>query len=328
MKVLLIHLSDIHFKDQNNSVISKQEKIFDCVKNSTLQFEEIFLIISGDSAFSGKQNEYDIAKKFILKLKDEIVAYSKKAVNIIVIPGNHDCDFGKDTKVRKNLINIIGSLGDSAIDESVISACSSIQQEYFDYRKSISDNTKLLYQDNLVSVYNYIWNDYSLIFYCYNSAYISEIEEKPGKLHFPINLLPVNIFDHKADLVISLFHHPFNWYNPINRREFYTHIHKTSDFYLTGHEHIRSFEKIDDLNENVVYHVEGTVLQESNDDTLSEFVMLGFDFKENTFKNKHLRWQNDKYVPNIELNNDWINYKRGRTKFKNKYSINHDGSVK
>jgi Calcineurin-like phosphoesterase len=320
MKFLLIQLSDIHFTETDNSILEKEEQLFVTVRNSALEYEEIFLLVTGDSSFSGNATEYGIASKFLNDLKSKLEKYSSKKVNCIVIPGNHDCDFSLDTKARQNQINIIQKLGDLALDESVINQCVEIQKEYFDYRDKIQAGLKPVFQNKLISTYQYELKGKKISFYSYNTAYMSEIKEQPSKLFYSIAQLPEQIFNHNADLFISLFHHPFHWLNPVNGREFATHIHNTSDFYLTGHEHIFSKAKIDDLDENTVYHIEGSVLQDSGNKFESEFNLIGFDLETEFFKVERYFWNKDKYQLSLDKE-DWKNYKRGKLKLKTKYNI-------
>ena len=82
MKLLVIQLSDIHFKETENAIIKKEEKLFEAIRNSTLEYEEIFLLVTGDTAYSGKENEYKIGIDFIKGLKSKIEEYSKKRLQL------------------------------------------------------------------------------------------------------------------------------------------------------------------------------------------------------------------------------------------------------
>jgi GTPase SAR1 family protein len=323
MKILLIQLSDIHFKEGENSVLKKEEKLFESIRNSTLEYDEIFLVVTGDTAFSGKEKEYEIGSNFLKGLKTKLEDYSKKNVQILTIAGNHDCDFDIDTKARQNQITIIQKLGDSAIDNSVINQCVEVQKNYFSFRDSIQETVKPAHDHPLLSVYPFDYGEKRIVFHCYNTAYMSEIHEQNGKMFYSTTLLPETVFNAKADLVISLFHHPFHWLNPTNRREFATHIHKTADFYLTGHEHTASKEMLDDLEENTVYHIEGSVLQDSGNIFESEFHLIGFDLATESFKIDTFFWNEDKYELSTK-DSQWINYKRGKIKLKSKYNLTRE----
>lgn len=322
MKILIVQLSDIHFKISENSVIEKENKLFEAIRNSSLEYDKIFLVVTGDTAYSGKKDEFEIGAKFIKNLQKKLIDYSEKEVCIIVIAGNHDCDFALDNKARQNQLNMIQNLGDSAFDSSVIEQCTSVQEEYFNFMNNIQ-TSQPIYEDGLVSIYNFQLDDKKVIFHCYNTAYSSEIHEQGGKMFFPTSILPEELLNEKGDIIFSLLHHPFHWLNPVNRRELSTHIHKTSDFYLTGHEHETTREKIDNLDNNIVYHLEGSVLQESDNNFKSEFNLLGFDLEKESFKIETYFWNKEKY--NLSENNvEWTKYKRNKNNFKTKYSLNDE----
>lgn len=325
MKILLIQLSDIHFKEGENAVLKKEERLFESIRNSTLEYDEIFLVVTGDTAFSGQEKEYEIGANFLRGLKAKLEEYCNKRIQILAIAGNHDCDFGIDTKARQNQLTIIQRLGNSAIDDSVINQCVEVQKNYFSFRDSIQENAKPAYEHPLLSVYPFDFGDKRIVFHCYNTAYMSEIHEQNGKMFYSTTLLPETIFNAKADLVISLFHHPFHWLNPTNRREFATHIHKTADFYLTGHEHTASKEMINDLEDNTVYHIEGSVLQDSENIFESEFHLIGFDLSTESFKVDTFFWNEDKYELSAS-DAEWANYKRGKIKLKSKYNVTREFS--
>lgn len=181
MKILLIQLSDIHFTDGENSVLKKEEKLFESIRNSTLEYDEIFLIVTGDTAFSGKEKEYEIGANFLKGLKTKLEEYSKKKVQILTIAGNHDCDFGIDTKARQNQLTIIQRLGDSAIDDSVINQCVEVQKNYFSFRDSIQETAKSAYDHPLLSVYPFDYDEKRIVFHCYNTAICLKYMNRTGK---------------------------------------------------------------------------------------------------------------------------------------------------
>ena len=78
MKFLITQLSDIHFKESENAILKKEEKLFEAIRTSTSEYEEIFLLVTGDTAFSGKETEYKIGIEFLKSLKDKLEAYHWK----------------------------------------------------------------------------------------------------------------------------------------------------------------------------------------------------------------------------------------------------------
>ena len=73
MKFSILHLSDIHFKASNNSIIEKQGRLFDAFKNKILDSECLFIVVTGDIAFSGLPEEYEHAISFFDLLKKNIL---------------------------------------------------------------------------------------------------------------------------------------------------------------------------------------------------------------------------------------------------------------
>ncbi|ABL65423.1 metallophosphoesterase [Chlorobium phaeobacteroides DSM 266] len=320
MKIAVIHFSDIHFKEGLNSIMKKRDKLFEAIRNEVLECKGIFIVISGDVAFSGKATEYDIAKVFIDDIVVKLKGYSDRKVDILIVPGNHDCNFVYNNQARSNQINIIQRLGESVIDDSVIDQCVEVQKEFYLFRKKIQPDENLVHENKIISIYDFEICGKVVSFHCYNTAYMSEIHEENGKLFYSIDSLPSGVFQKKTDLVISIFHHPFHCFNPTNRRDFSTHINKTSDFYLTGHEHQFSGEKIEDLNGNIVYHLEGSVLQNSENIFESEYSVIKFDLDDEVYSASKYVFENDMYKIKFK-HDEWVNYKRGRNKVKLKYSL-------
>ena len=91
MKVLFLHLSDAHLKEDTMlSNLNIQAIIKSLVKIG--EFDKCILVFSGDITKSGKQNEYKVAEHFfgmlIKGIKDR---YSTlKNVLTFIVPGNHD----------------------------------------------------------------------------------------------------------------------------------------------------------------------------------------------------------------------------------------------
>jgi len=68
MRVAIIHLSDIHFRDgaRPRPVVAKREGISKAAITYIPEgCDAIFLVISGDISFSGTVQQYEIAREFI-----------------------------------------------------------------------------------------------------------------------------------------------------------------------------------------------------------------------------------------------------------------------
>jgi metallophosphoesterase superfamily enzyme len=93
MSLVFVHLSDIHFGQEKGGAIyinkDVRERLLDdayeFVRTSDLKVDGI--IVTGDLAYGGSIQEYEMAGKFLDDLAER-VSCPKTAVQII--PGNHD----------------------------------------------------------------------------------------------------------------------------------------------------------------------------------------------------------------------------------------------
>lgn len=93
-EISFIHLSDIHFRknsdnpadidaDLRNAILTDLEN----AKRSLANINSV--LVCGDIAFSGKKEEYEIARSFLKKITDNL---ELKENSVFCVPGNHDVD--------------------------------------------------------------------------------------------------------------------------------------------------------------------------------------------------------------------------------------------
>ena len=326
MQIQLIQFSDIHFKENGNSILEKKEQLINAIRNEVLVENETILIVTGDSVYSGKEKEFDISLDFYLAIIKEINEYSNSNIKLLVIPGNHDCqDLIEKDPVRKTLIDKVQNAYENA-ELELIKNISQNLNNYLTFESLCNDNWDNIYFTELLKVYKLEKHGKSTIFYCYNTAFQSILDEIPGKMIFPLHLLDKKIFQQKADLKISCFHHPLHWLNPENNRLFKNHIEETSDFYLTGHEHTESKSKTADLEDNITYKIEGGVLQDSDSSTESGFNLINIDLEKTRFQIKNYKWTGERYDES-QKNTNWIFFERGASKINDPFQVKENFKV-
>lgn len=323
MKLKLIQFSDIHFKEEGNTILEKKDQLINAIRNEVSVEDETILIVTGDSAFSGKKNEFDTSFDFYNSIIKEIREYNNSEIKLLVLPGNHDCqDLTKNDPIRKTLINTVQNSREKIELEFVKNITQNLNN-YFNFESLCNESWHNIYDTELLKVYRLDKNEKSTIFYCYNTAFQSILNEVPGKMIFPLELIDKKIFQQKADLKISCLHHPLHWLNPENNRSLKSHIQQTSDFYLTGHEHIESKSKITDLEDNITYKIEGDVLQDSYNENESGFNLINIDLEKTRFQIKNYKWQGERYNLS-QKNTNWNSFERGAPKINNPFQIRDD----
>ena len=91
MKVLILHLSDMHVKDRKSIDSFRIKKIADAVVSAG-SFDRAILVISGDIAYGGTTDQYKHAWELVGNIITEIKNrnHYKKHIEVICVPGNHD----------------------------------------------------------------------------------------------------------------------------------------------------------------------------------------------------------------------------------------------
>lgn len=94
MACRFLHLSDIHFGQENNGTLVKHEHIRDAlIKDAEILAKKrgpvARILVTGDISYSGNPDEYKSATQWLEKLTE---ACGCDETHVSTIPGNHDCD--------------------------------------------------------------------------------------------------------------------------------------------------------------------------------------------------------------------------------------------
>lgn len=306
MKLVITQLSDIHFREGSNPVIDRLPQIIASIRQHTMEAVANIIAVSGDIAFSGKLKEYGQARKFFAKLEKALT--SKKAppaYQILFVPGNHDCDFEHQQQARQLIIESIRTHLHRVTrdDNSIADSCLKVQQAFFDFVRQMDPMAEFkATSDRLCYTRKIILEDKLIKFECYNTAWLSQRDEKQGQLFFPESLLTQD--EERFDLVVSLFHHPYNWLQPDNARAFRKHVEVTSDLILTGHEHDPQIYEKRNLSDSVSHFMEGAVLQ-APDSAESGFNILIVDLNEEKSRAYRYGWNQGARIYEVLLEGPW-----------------------
>lgn len=304
MKLLLIHLSDIHFTSADDAITVRYPQIVDAVKNLDYSLDVCVVAVTGDIAYSGTAEQYYIAFEFIeniKKLLSETLSSVKGdcavPVEFIIVPGNHDCDFAAGGSLRDIVADSILQDTSRAAKPDVVHTCTAVQDAFFEFVDAVEPLPRVPssedYDIRLSYKYDLSDGNEKVIFLCYNTAWLSQRRESQGRLFFPSQAAKLDQDD--SALVISSFHHPYNWLESNTARAFRDNVESIADLILTGHEHTTSFRAQEGSRGQNNMYVEGGVLQDSEDPTLSEFNAFVFDTTTHRKKFAHFRWEEGTY---------------------------------
>jgi hypothetical protein len=141
----------------------------------------------------------------------------------------------------------------------------------------------------------------NLCFHCFNTAWMSQVDEKPGTLFFPVKHFDIRESINNYDLNIAVIHHPLNWFNPDaiqnNKKEFQDLLENISSLLIIGHEHeneLRKTENLDSVGSQTLCCC-GDIFQNHKDLHKSGFQTFLIDLNTNELMLQRYHWQENIY---------------------------------
>lgn len=328
MELVLVHITDIHLENDTdyNILEGRSEYIANAINKHIIDETNTLLIlcITGDIAYSGKEEQYLFASIFI----SDIIAGIKKRYNdlfiqIVTVPGNHDCDFDREDSVIRESV-----LRDSNLDMlngSIIKTCTTAEENYFNFVNDWDESIAPLVSASAESIFainGLRYKGVSLKFHCLNTAWCSSKNEKPKEMRIAI---PEQEDKMENDIVITLMHHDESWMTWDSVEEWKKYYKYYSDIVLVGHDHVSEIVLKDNYGAATNYFVKGNQLYNSHYPEQSGFNVLKIDLEsnierffsyewngklyENILDTKSREFKKNRYVKSgVELKADFLEY--------------------
>mgnify|MGYP004508208627 FL=1 len=329
MELILVHITDIHLENDvdYNLLEGRCEYIANAINKHIIDEANTLLVvcITGDIAYSGKDEQYLSATIFISDIISTIKKrYKNLLIQIVTVPGNHDCDFDRDDSVIRE--SLLRDPNLDMLNSNIIKTCTKAEENYFKFVKEWDHQVAPLLSasdESIFSVngleYN---NDISLRFHCLNTAWCSTKNEKPKEMKIAIPEL-----DDKSEkeIVITLMHHDESWMTWESAEEWKRYYKCYSDIVLVGHDHVSEIVLKDNYGAATNYFVKGNQLYDSKHPEQSGFNILKIDLEsnierffsyewngklyENIFDTKAREFRRNRYIKNgVELKSDFLEY--------------------
>jgi hypothetical protein len=256
--VALLHLSDFHFKKLGHPVLERAGAIADAVRSLMQPVSALFVVVTGDIAFSGVSEEYSLADAFFRDVLERFAqAFPGIEVTLIFTPGNHDCDLTAPSDIRDYTL-LRPKLRTLDPSGAIVLSCAEVQNRYFAFTAEfgqVHENGREMLAKRLEFLAG---GTHRIAFNSYNSAWLSQNPERPGQLYIPEGafISPENV----ADVEIALTHHPWNWLDPNNANTFRSHLERTADLILSGHQHKAANHHLESLTGSSLYVIEGMAM--------------------------------------------------------------------
>ena len=244
-EIAWLHVSDVHIRQRDEW---SQDVVLRAMADSIRQrrgqgLTLEFILATGDLAFSGKQDEYELVKHFL----DELVSASGvPKERIFCIPGNHDVNRDRQKLCFQGARSALTSPNAVdpvlAPDNDDLATLTQRQENYRAFQTSyFGGQARTVTPDGLAYVTSLAIDDVVIAIVGLNSAWLAE-----GGNADHGNLLigerqAINAFDAvdklDAHIVIAMAHHPLHLLRDFDRNAATRHITKRCYFYHCGHLH-------------------------------------------------------------------------------------------
>lgn len=322
MAIVVLHLSDIHIRSTNDWILDKAQKIACCAYASLHDASAVFVVVSGDIAYSGKSDEYEAAKSFFNKIRDAITDGKCIPIHFVFAPGNHDCDFELNNKTRLLTLSSIRAKPEE-IDESVIDTGCAVQKPYFDFVEKYYSANEIRSGDQLWTSHRFTVEGREVVFEALNVSWCSQIKEESGSMVFPYKRY-THLSDETTDLRFSILHHPLNWFSQAVYHPFKQLLRESSNVIVSGHEHVGGVGEDYNSDSGHSAYIEGCVLQDEKNLTQSSFNVAELNIADGTYRTTRYLWNQGEshYEPTEE--GSWSDFRSLPKKSTNRFALASD----
>lgn len=241
-----LHISDLHWRDTHEYdtkvvVDALLRDLSDRVSISPQLSQIDFILLTGDTAFSGQPEEYGLARQFIQGL---LQVTQVPRSRVFAVPGNHDVD-------RKAIPNSARETIELCVDHQAVNQLlgddvsrAMVMQRFHRYGQFLNesfgnglafDNVRYFYTKQLRI------SGVQIAVLGLNSAWASASDDDHLNLFLGERQVRAALKQAEgADVRIALMHHPFDWLRGFDRETCEPLLLRACDFVLHGHMHLTS----------------------------------------------------------------------------------------
>ena len=295
MRISFLHLSDFHLNDSKGVHPAKIQAIVDSLGVYT-PIEGIVIVLYGDIAATGQANQYKIAATFLKRLIPEIrrkYSISEKNTKILIVPGNHDIDWGRSTRLDSSKIR--------SFDEK--ERALHLQQELKSMKNyfSFSDRNGCFFPYWMHIPFGQLVtrkilhfdNGYRIEANLLNTAPFS-CDSDDGLHYLPEDAIHSLTTESNADFSLVVMHHSPDWFEFSQKKELENTLSKRCSLAFYGHEHFPGTQNVLYDNGNRIVKQAGGAWWQSSVPTLSDYYAALFDTESRKYFLSKFSWNADR----------------------------------
>ncbi|MEW8202138.1 MAG: metallophosphoesterase [Candidatus Thiodiazotropha endolucinida] len=234
-----LHLSDLHIGRNNESQEVALDSLVSAVKDNSENKPFDLVLLTGDLAFSGKDEEYSRFEEIVLKPILNCALF--KDAYFISVPGNHDVDFDSALPITWDNLGPTRQEKFFYLDEDGRKIRNQRSVAFKAYSEFIKRNN-FVGVDPLAepaAINTYSFNEKKVKFLTTVTSFFSDKEVPDEKLSpAPLHAMRHLLKDHQqGDLLFILGHHPKDWFTKHTSSQFWTLLIDNYALYMHGHLH-------------------------------------------------------------------------------------------
>lgn len=288
-------LSDLHFKSGEEFEEFNREVVLEALwedinEQVAAGLKPDFIIFSGDVAFHGRAEEYELAGERFFDPLLEITGLSKD--RLFVVPGNHDVDWDeiyplivpgmRNLLINRDRVNqFLSSAQERDLAFCKFNAYAQFINTYFE--GTLTFSTTEYFYTHTIGV-----QGYEVAILGLNSAWMSAyVKDDHGEVTDQGNLLIgerqlKEALDRveRADLRIAVLHHPIEWLHEIDRFGTQKQLSARCDLVLHGHWHRSQMNVQHSLAGQVVYIPVGAIYASRDHPNGYNFVQIDLNLRQ------------------------------------------------
>lgn len=310
MKILFLHLSDLHLRnpaDINKTAVSEIAGALSpqCIGS----VNKIIVLITGDIAYSGKRSEYSAFVEFktllIAGLKEKVLP--DVFIDVFFVPGNHDIDYTR-LPTADDRRYYEGWLKPEKETEINFNKEMAARKAFYDFAQQFDSFGQMerAFCRKIIDI-----DGFTLEVNLLNTSFFSLLHENDQGLHYLAPEIISKISSPTgAMMAITLMHHSHQWFYDGCKREAEKSLLEKNTMIFCGHEHFSVTQEIAYNGVAPAHIFCGGSLCNCGNWTDSEFFACVYDTTQERFTQYQFKWDKGKtiYYRN-QVDEGYLSYK-------------------
>ncbi len=238
MKILFLHLSDAHLKDNTDLRLININGIVNSLSQIG-EFDECALVFSGDVVNSGEKNAYANAGRLVGYIAKNISQkyIDGKIVQTFIVPGNHD-NLVKNK--NRNNIDLESYYEKKEVDSRFNEDLDELSNFY-----EFANRNRCFSRNKVIDVKKLKFGNFTIKVNLINSAPFSLLgsgNRDKGMHYLPLAEFEKFNIDLHQKYTISIIHHSPEWFSDASKHKLYNVLNESTDLLFVGHEHFAQNE--------------------------------------------------------------------------------------